>query len=226
MNLLPLAAVSTVLAACAAPPLGLGTGARLPTTTRGERANGFVAAGATSVGAAEDRRTFQADGSVGLVLRRWFTIEAGVVYTQLSEDGDGDGGLFAAGGFPYLRPRFQIGLVSVATALAGLGFGGGGGGIYGGIADVQVGYGTPAWSIYTGAYGTAFEATGGDSTTSASGSQLRLGGEYLMPVGAVKLGVAIEIYRQHDELRGDDRRVESTFVGAGLKLRLESGVFQ
>src|SRR5262245_28447210 len=65
------------LGACAAPPMGLGTGARIPTTRTGERRTGVVVAGGTAIGASEHRRAFQADGSLALVLRRWFTLEGG-----------------------------------------------------------------------------------------------------------------------------------------------------
>jgi hypothetical protein len=110
--------------------------------------------------------------------------------------------------------------------VAGLGFGGGGGGIAGGIADLQVGYGTPAWSAYAGAYGIAYNFTGGTSSTETSGSQVRVGGEYLMPMGSVKLGVALELYRQHDDLRGENASVERAFIGGAVKLKIETGVFQ
>jgi hypothetical protein len=224
MSIRYLAPALLVVGACAAPPLGIGTGAHLPTTTTGERANGIVVSGGAAVGAAEHRRAFQVDGSAGLVLRRWFTMEVGLLYSQLSDDTSDE--LVAVSAFPYLRPRFQLGPVSVATAVAGLGFGGGGGGIAGGIADVQVGYGTPTWSAYAGAYGIAYNLTGGESTTETSGSQVRVGGEYLMQMGSVKLGVALELYRQHDDLRGGNAHVEGAFVGGAVKLKIETGVLQ
>jgi hypothetical protein len=212
-----------LLGACAAPPLGLGTGAHLPTTAKGERKDGVLVAGGASVGAAEHRRAFQVEGSGALVLNSWFTMEAGLIYSQLSDD---RADLVAISAFPYLRPRLQLGPVSVALGVAGLGFGGGGGGIAGGIADAQIGYGTPTWSAYVGGYGIAYNATGGDSSTETSGSQVRVGGEYLMPMGSVKLGVALEVYRQHDDLRGDGVQVEGAFIGGAVKLKIETGVFQ
>jgi hypothetical protein len=224
MRIRLLAVLLPLLGACAAPPLGLGTGAHLPTTTKGERANGVLVSGGASVGAAEHRRAFQVEGSGGLILTRWFTMEAGLVYSQLSDDTNGE--IIAISAFPYLRPRLQLGNVSVAMGVAGLGFGGGGGGIAGGIADVQVGYGTPTWSAYAGAYGIAYNFTGGESTTETSGSQVRVGGEYLMPMGSVKLGVALELYRQHDDLRGGNARVEGAFIGGAVKLKIETGVLE
>lgn len=218
-----LSPLAVALVGCAAPPLGLGMGAHLPTSTTGERTTGMVAHGATALAGSADRRVFQAEGGLGVIGTRWFAFDAGVVYTQLADDSDGH--VFAAGGFPYLRPKLTFGNVSLAGAVAGMGFGGGGGGFYGGIADLQLGYGTPSWSVYAGAYGLTYEVVS-EGTTRTSGSQERLGGEYLFPVGPMKLGVALELYRQHDELRGNDRSTESRFYGAGVKLRVESGVFR
>jgi len=225
LTLAPALALALSLVACAAPPLGLGTGAHIPTTSGGQRHTGMVAAGAAAVATADHRQAFQAEGSMTAVLARWFSLDLGAVYSQVADDRDHT--VFAAGVIGYVRPRLQLGNVSVATAVGGLGFGGGGGGIYGGIADVQVGYGTPTWSAYAGRYEMVFEAVGSsDGSTRTWGLQYRIGAEYMMPVGALKLGVALELYRQRDSLRGGGDTVSSRFVGAGLKLRIESGLFQ
>lgn len=220
MRLAPLA---LVLAACASPPMGLGTGARLPAPMR--NGDGFVSGGA-GVAVGPGRWVQQVEASATARVRRWFSIDLGAAFTQQSQRIDGtDRELVATGGFPYLRPRFTMGHVTVATALAGFGFGGGGGGFFGGIADLQIGYGTETWSAYAGAYGHAFEVVS-EASVEASSSQLRVGGEYSRRVGPARVGVALEVYRHHDTLRGGGQRAESRFVGAGLKLRITSPAFR
>ena len=51
-------------------------------------------------------------------------------------------------------------------------------------------------------------------------------GEYLVPMGRVKLGIALELYRQHDDLQHGDARVERAFVGGALKLKIETEVLK
>ena len=104
-------------------------------------------------------------------------------------------------------------------------FGGGGGGLFGGIADLQVGYGTDLWSVYGGAYGQYYEIVS-EGNQRTSGSQLRAGGELARRYGRTRLALALELYRHHDELGGDGVDSEQTFVGGGLKLRVASPVLQ
>jgi hypothetical protein len=206
------------LVGCLAPPIGLGSGA---TTQPGS--TGVMVGGTASIGAAPHRQSFQLEAHGALTLRRWFNLEAGAVYSQVSDDRAG--GVLVAGGLPYLRPRLVIGPVSIATAVGGFGFGGGGGGFIGGIADAQLGYGTPSWSIYLGAYAHGFELTS-EAPIEISARQQRLGGEYLWSLGAARLGVALELHHQRDDIRDDNVRVRSDQWGGALKLRIQSGKFQ
>ena len=215
-------ALAAAASACAAPPIGLGTGARVPELARG--GDGAVNAGA-GLAVAGGRETMQLDLSLAARLTRWFAFEAGAAYTQLWQERDDGGERVVAGGFPYLRPRFLIDRVSIAIGLTGIGLGGGGGGFYGGIADAQVGYGTTTWSAYAGAYGHAFNFTS-DQTTETFASQLRLGGEYSWRIPRGRAGVALEVYRHHDTLTGDGATIESRFYGAGVKFRFSSDAFR
>ncbi len=214
--------LSSLVTACAAPPMGFGGGAR-PIVPGADGRSGKVAGG-VGVGVGRDRSWLQADGAMTYAFTRWFSLAAGVTVTRIDTEADGRE-LDTTGGFPYLRPRLQLGPWSVATGLAGMAFGAGGGGLAGGIADVQVGYGAARWSVYAGAYKHAFEVTG-EEPTSASADQLRLGGEYAWQVGALQVGLAIELYRHHDRLRNDDLTRESRLLGGGLKLRVDSPMFR
>ncbi len=205
------------LLGCAAPPLGLGAGA---TTTPGR---GGVVGGTATIGAAANRQSFQIEAHGSYNLASWFAVEAGAVYSQLSDDREQK--ILIAGGFPYVRPRLQLGPVSVATAVAGFGIGGGGGGLIGGIADVQLGYGTPCWSVYVGAYAHGFEVTS-QSPVEISARQQRIGGEYLWSLGTTKLGVAVEVHHQRDKLRDDGVMVHADQWGGAVKVRIQSGRFR
>jgi hypothetical protein len=204
-----------VFAACAAPPMGLGPGARLPA-----RPGYGQLAGSVGMGAGPGRQMFQAEGSMAFRAARWFDVDVGGVYTQIAQRRADGTDVTVAGGFPYVRPRVVIDHVSVAVALSGFGMGGGGGGFAGGVADVQLGYGTAAWSVYAGAYGQAFELVA-DNGLTVSSSQLRLGGEYTTRMGPSRVGVAVEVYRHHDTITRDTT-TESRFIGAGLKLTITS----
>ncbi len=212
-------------ASCAAPVMGLGTGALHPYgPDEPVRSQGVQLHGAAGLAAGRGRQTAQFDGSGSLLLRRVFSLDLGIAVTQVQQEVDG-GVLNAFGAFPYLRPRINVGPVSIAVALAGLGFGGGGGGLFGGIADLQVGYGTDRWSVYGGAYGQYYEIVS-EGNQRTSGSQLRAGGELARRYGRTRLALALELYRHHDELGGDGVDSEQTFVGGGLKLRVASPVLQ
>jgi hypothetical protein len=219
-----LAGVSLVaaasLAGCAAPPLGFGTSARIPgpagTATFEAR---------TAVGLGPGRQTYQAELSSTFRPRRWFAGELGVVGTHLAQDVDGGGTLNLNGVWPYLRPHFFVDRVSLAIGLSGLGFGGGGGGIIGGIADAQLGYGTERWTVYAGAYRHYFELVAEDAIV-ASSSQLRAGGQLTVHAGRGRLGVAVELERQRDDLRNDPHQQTSRFWGGALKLSYTSPAFR
>jgi hypothetical protein len=212
--------ILSLSAACAAPPMGLGTGARIPAAPGRN-----VIEGRTGLAVASGRQTFQAEASMRGQFARWFALELGVAVTRAQQEGaDGDQ-VNLTGGFPYARPRFQLDHVSLAIALAGLGMGGGGGGIIGGIADAQLGYGTAAWSVYVGAYAHGFELVS-ESPVDASARQLRLGGEYAFAMGASRFGVAIELYRQREALRNGDDQADTDGFAGGLKLSITSPEFR
>ncbi len=206
--------------ACAAPPMGLGTGARIPASP------GLgVIEGRTGMAAASGRQSFQADVAARFQIVRVFAMEGGVAVTRVQQAGaDGDQ-VNLTGGFPYLRPRLQFGRVALALALAGLGGGGGGGGIIGGIADAQLGYGTAAWSVYVGAYAHGFEIVG-EAPVDTSARQLRIGGEYAWAAGRARFGVAVEAYRQRETLRNDEDRANTDGFAGGLKLSITSPEFE
>jgi hypothetical protein len=214
------AVASATLAACAPPPLGFGSGARIPGPP-----GSAVVEGRTAVGLGEGRLTTQAELSALLRLRSWFGFEGGVVLARATQDVDGGGELTLNGGFPFVRPRFSVGGASLAIGLSGLGAGGGGGGIVGGIADAQLGYGTGTWSAYAGAYRHYFELVSEDAII-ASSRQLRLGGQYALPLGASRLGLALEVHHQRDRLRNDPHEQASRYWGAALKLSFTSPAFK
>ena len=212
----PAAVVLVAAGACAAPPLGFGTSARIPAPP----GLGTVE-GRTAVGLGPGRQTYQAELSSTFRIGGWFGIEAGAVVTHLTQDVDGGGKLTLNSAFPFVRPRFFVDRFSLAIGLSGLGFGGGGGGIVGGIADAQLGYGTETWTLYAGAYRHYFELVSEDAII-ASSSQLRIGGQYTLPVGRGRIGLALEVHRQRDDLRNDPYQQTSRFWGAALKLSLTS----
>ena len=216
-----IAVVLILLAACAAPPMGLGMGARTPIS----QADHSVLAGSVGIGAGPDRQTFQAEAQAQLAIARWFALEIGGAYTQLAARDDAGREINLIGGFPYVRPRFLIGRVSIATALSGFGFGGGGGGFIGGVAAPHGGDAPPPGGVFGGAMAHGFELTSENSVETSSRA-LRVGGEYTRAMGRSRLGIALEVYRQRDDLRRGGTRIESRFFAAGLKLSITSPEFR
>ncbi len=202
------------LGACAAPPLGLGAGPHHPSSTRG------VLEGRTAMGAADGRQAFQAEVSGLYRITRFFAQEAGLVFTRVAQD-TRSGDVTLTGGFPYLRPRFVIGGASLAIGLSGGAIGGGGGGLVGGLADAQLGYARGAWGAYLGGYRHGFELTS-EEPVDVSSRQVRLGGQHQLRAGAVKLGIALEVFRQDDRLRSGDRSFEGVRWGGAIKLSITS----
>lgn len=209
------------VAACAAPPLGLGAGPHSPSPGRAE------IDGRASMAAADGRAAFQVEASGQARVARVFAIEAGVVVTRVAQrDDEDDDDVQVTGGFPYVRPRFLVRDVSLAIGLAGLGFGGGGGGLLGGIADVQLGYAAPRWGAYVGGYRHYFELVGEDAIVT-SARQVRVGAQYRHPVGTSRLGLGVELFYQDESLRNDpDGTVASELVGATLKLSITTPEFK
>jgi hypothetical protein len=206
-------------AGCAAPPLGLGAGGRIPAPVgRG------VIEGRTSLGLGPGRQTYQAEASGNARFARWLAGEGGVVFTRLSQATDDGGELTLVGGFPFLRPRLLFGGASIAVGLSGFGFGGGGG-IIGGIADLQLGYGTEAWGVHAGAYRHYFELTAEDAVR-ASTTSYRAGAQHTVRVGRSRVGLAVELHRQRDDLRNDPLARSSRFWGAALELSYTSPAFR
>lgn len=212
-------AVLSLLAACAAPPMGLGAGPLSPSPGR------TVVEGRTGMAAASGQQTFQVEASAVGRFVRAFGMEVGVAVTRTALRGDDGTTLTSTGGFPFVRPRLQLGPVNVAVAAAGLGMGGGGGGIIGGIADVQVGYATAAWSAYVGAYAHGFELVG-EPTSDVSSRQARVGGRYEIPAGRFRIGVGVELYAQRGTMRQGGAVAEIPGFGAGLKLAVTSPEFR
>ncbi|MEZ4398792.1 MAG: hypothetical protein R3B06_02145 [Kofleriaceae bacterium] len=208
-------------AACAAPPMGFGTGARLPTSSPGHG----VVTGRAGLGVGTGRQVFQAEASGLFMPARWGAIELGAVFTRLGQTGADDAHLTLTGGFPYLRPRLQLGRVSLAIGVAGFALGGGGGGFIGGVADGQLGYGTRRWSVYLGGTRQGFELTA-ERPVRSSSAQLRVGGEYAIPTGTGSVGVAVELYRTDDTLTSGGTTIASRGLAGGLKLTVTSPEFR
>lgn len=207
------------IAACAAPPLGVGAGPQFPA-----QANHGVVEGRAALGAAAGRQAFQGEASAAFRFVRRFGLEAGAVYSQVSQ-GDGDDEVSVLGVFPYLRPRVIVGEFSAAVALSGGGMGGGGGGFFGGIADLQLGYAAGAWGAYAGAYRHGFDLTSEDPIVTSS-RQYRVGGQYVYPMGRTRLGIAVEVFHQDDSLRNGGATIASRLFGGTLKLSITSPEFR
>lgn len=203
--------IVVVQAACVAPPMGIGRGASLVDPAQ-------PASLAVGAGVAERRVVSQVDGSITFSRSPRFSFDAGAVYTQFVDRGPDM--LVAAGVFPYIRPRFTFGPWSIAVAMSGMAIGAGEGGLLAGFTDVQVGYGGRSWSIYGGGYGSACVVADGGPIVAAA--QLRVGAEYLFPIGTRSLGVAGELYRHVESLQADYRSPvrHADLLGGGVKLRL------
>ncbi|MBP8807530.1 MAG: hypothetical protein KBG48_00885 [Kofleriaceae bacterium] len=207
-----------LVGACAAPPLGLGAGPQLPSVGRG------VVEGRTAMAAADGRQAFQAEVSGLFHIARWFAQEGGVVFTRVAQT-EADGDVSVTGGFPYVRPRFVVGSMSLAIGLSGGAIGGGGGGVVGGIADAQLGYARGPWAAYLGGYRHGFELTS-EAPIDVSSRQLRLGGQHQLRAGAVKVGIALEVFRQDDRLRNDERFSQGVRWGGAIRLSITSPEFK
>lgn len=176
--------------------------------------------GRTAMAAADGRQAFQAELSGLYRITRFFAQEAGIVFTRVGQE-TSDGDVTVTGGFPYLRPRLVVGGASLAIGLSGGAIGGGGGGLVGGVADAQLGYARGAWGAYLGGYRHGFELTS-EEPVDVSSRQLRLGGQHQLRAGAVKLGVAVEVFRQDDRLRDGDRAFVGVRWGGAIKLSITS----
>lgn len=213
--------IAVSLAACAAPPLGLGAGPHSPRP-------GFLDVdGRAAMAAADGRAAFQVEASGQVRVARVFAMEVGAAVTRVAQhDDEDDEDVLVTGGFPYLRPRFIVRDVSLAIGLAGLGFGGGGGGFIGGIADVQLGYAAPRFGVYVGAYRHYFELVS-ESAIETSSRQYRVGAQYRHRMGRSHLGLGVELFHQDDRIRNDPSgTVASKLVGATLKLSITTPEFK
>lgn len=214
-SLLP--CLTVAVAGCAAPPLGLGTGAHLHAAVPGQVASAFGA------GFARDRQTLQLDTAYTLDRRGRRTDDVGVVLTQLGAATD-TGSQRYYGAIPYYRPRWTFGRTSLALAVSGFAATGGEDGAVGAIVDGQLGVGGDHWSVYTGVYGFGVANTIGAQSLAAQG---RVGGEVLLDTGGARIGLAVEGYLQADSLGGMAvggamiDRIEAVQPGLGIKLRVE-----
>jgi len=59
-----------------------------------------------------------------------------------------------------------------------------------------------------------------------SSRQVRVGGQHQLGAGAVKLGIAFEVFRQDDRLRNGDRSSDGVRWGGAIKLSITSPEFK
>ena len=240
-------AFALVFTACVAPPLGIGTGARLRSTqpTTASPPDMSTLAGNVGVGLAPNREIVQLDASVAHRFGPHFALEYGAALTQVGVAGrpsipvpppigriEGErtevaraietpekqtGTLVGIGVLPYVRPRFQLGRLSIALAACVLAGGGGEEGAIGMFADSQIGVGGERWSIYAGGYGLAYIDSFG---TFVRAAQARVGAELF---ASSHVGVAVEAFTGMDsiQLYEEAEPTPLSFTGAAIKLRIE-----
>jgi hypothetical protein len=228
-------AVFVLLTACVAPPMGIGTGARVrPATVTRSDPDWSTAAASAGVGTTSHREIAQLEGSLAHRFGPVFSLEYGAAITTVAIAGrpsipkpdvaersttssTATGTLLSIGILPYVRPRWQLGPLSIALAGTMLMGGGGEEGSLGLFADAQVGLGGERWSIYAGGYGLAYIDSFG---TYVRASQARAGAELF----AGHIGIAVEAFTGIDAIHlylEEAEPVTQRFTGAGIKLRLE-----
>jgi hypothetical protein len=227
-------AAFVLLTACVAPPMGIGTGARVrPATVTTSDPDWSTAAASAGIGATSHRDIAQIEGSLAHRFGPVFSLEYGAAITTVAIAGRRSipepdvaersttsstvtGTLLSIGILPYVRPRWQLGPLSIALAGTMLMGGGGEEGSLGLFADAQVGLGGER-SIYTGGYGLAYIDSFG---TYVRASQARVGAELF----AGRIGIAVEAFTGIDAIHlylEEAEPVTQRFTGAGIKLRLE-----
>jgi hypothetical protein len=202
-----------LLSGCLTPPMGIGRGA----TAISPDTPASLAAG---TGLDSDRRAIQqVDFAWTKKESETFSYDIGAVYTQVvARD------RLIAGGFPYIRPRWTWGGTSFALAGSVAAFSGGEGGVLAGFLDVQLGHGGDGWSIYTGAYASAYAIADGGPI--ASSAQIRAGAELLPRLhnrSQSRMGLAAEVFRQVEYFQREDpgpADVRTNIFGGAIKLRV------
>jgi len=179
------------VAGCAAVPHGFGPPALAGPVETGE------ARAATGVGVAGDRKVFQLDASVGANIRPWFAMTFGGTYVALDDPH------FAPidpgqGFWPWLRPTFFLGPVSISMVLSGFGLAGPEAAVWYGIAGLNVGIGNDHAAVYAG---IRYDAAGSLGDAEFSSRQLVAGEHYDWALGKTRIGISLEgIYgEQHGE---------------------------
>jgi hypothetical protein len=204
-------AILVSTSACVAPPMGIGSGAVIPTHAT------TAAFGAANL---EGREVVQIEAAKTIYEDGRFALDAGGALTQFRDPHEH---LLDLGVLPYIRPHWQRGPLSFALTMSAALASGGEGGAVAAFLDAQVGLGDRSWSIYAGSYLHACAIADGGPIVAAG--QARIGAEHMLDIGTWRVGVAVEAYRQFDmidPLDGDgEPGVTTARHGAGVKLRFE-----
>jgi hypothetical protein len=152
---------------------------------------------ATGVGVAGDRKVFQLDASVGGNLKPWFAMTFGGSYVAIDDPS------FAPidtgqGFWPWLRPTFFIGPVSISTPLSGFGLAGPESAIWYGIAGLDVGIANDHAGVHAG---IRYDVAGSLGGSEFSSRQLVAGEHYDWDFGKTRIGLTLEgiFGEQHGE---------------------------
>lgn len=220
------AAFAGLLIACVA-PIGIGPGPiAVPVSHRAKA----YAAGSAGFGLGSSREQFQAEASARVQIKRWFSMEAGLVYDTLHDTNEDGRELTLSSAMPYLRPTFYVKNASFGVALSGLGAGGGGGGAAWGMIEPRLGYGGDDWSVYVSWLRHGATAVGG-STLDVSSQHWRVGADYYFGAEGTRLGISAEITAGDDSVHytpaEGSRKVggqwDEEYLMGGIKLRVMSG---
>jgi hypothetical protein len=198
------------LAACV-PPAGL------PSSLDGvgpERGALLVSSG---VGGSGERMSQQTQIAAGARPSRHFGIEGGLAHSLMRFSSEEGNQVVAHSVLPYLRPTFFVDRFSLGVALSGLGMGGGGGGAAYGLAGVRVAYAKDGTGVY-GEWLGHISSVVGRSTTESSSQQRRVGVSVQRPVGAMRLGGAVEIYDIDESFLGKGQHFDHHSVGAMVRV--------
>jgi hypothetical protein len=158
--------LTLLLASCAAVPQGFGT---LPPQNPGEVRVG------TGVGLAGDRQVFELDATFGGKLSPWFGLTTGGSYVVLSDPNMAPIDQLGQGFWPWIRPAFYLGPVTISMPLSGFGLAGPESAIWYGIAGLDLGFATDRAGIHTG---IRYDVAGVFPSAEFSSRQLVFGAQY------------------------------------------------
>ena len=149
---------------------------------------------ASGVGLAGDREVFQLDASFGGKLAPWFGLTTGGSYVALSDPNMGPIDTLGQGFWPWIRPAFYLGPVTISMPLSGFGVAGPESAIWYGVAGLDLGVSTPRAGIHTG---IRYDVAGVFPSAAFSARQLVFGAQYDFD----RIGVTLEGIRgdQHGE---------------------------